>query len=50
MLSGKLAASLLGSVLTGRGIIRAGVKVQLEEVKTKLEQMKIFNADPSLKK
>ena len=39
MLLGTLAASMLGSALTGRGVIRAG--------EAQLEQVKIFNASPS---
>ena len=38
MLSGKLAASILGSSLTGGGVIK--------KVKEQLEQVKIFNATP----
>ena len=39
MLLGTLAASMLGSALTGRGVIRAG--------EAQLEQVKMFNAAPS---
>ena len=41
MLLGMLAASLLGSALTLRGVIEAGEKV--------IKQMQIFNATPIFK-
>ena len=39
---GTLGASLLGNLLAGKGKIRA-----VEQLKEKLDQMKIFNAFPS---
>ena len=44
MLLGTLAASMLGSELTGRGVI---TKERLEQVMVQLEQVKIFNTAPS---
>ena len=46
---GTLGASLLGNMLTGKGTSRSG-EAQLEQVKTQLEQDRVFNAASSFSK